>query len=58
MLDFGQDILLRAAREAMLGGRPCESLVDFYQRQAAEEHAAKLVDFAAMRRKLRPDDVE
>jgi hypothetical protein len=57
MLDFGQDILLRAAREAMLGGRPCESLVDFYQRQAAEEHAAKIVNLADWRRKLRPDDV-
>jgi hypothetical protein len=38
----------------MLKGRPFESLVDACRRQAAEEEAAKVVNFAEMRRKLRP----
>jgi hypothetical protein len=45
---------VRAAAHAMLTGKPFETLVDACRRQAAEEAAAKVVQFADMRMKLRP----
>jgi ADP-ribose pyrophosphatase YjhB (NUDIX family) len=38
----------------MLTGEPFETLVDACRRQAAEEAAAKVVNLADMRTKLRP----
>jgi hypothetical protein len=45
---------VRAATYAMLTGQPFESLVDYCRRQAAEEAAAKVVQIADWRVKLRP----
>jgi hypothetical protein len=45
---------VRAATDAMLTGKPFETLVDACRRQAAEEAAAKVVSLADMRAKLRP----
>jgi hypothetical protein len=49
-----KDAYLRAAASAELLGTPFVSLVDAVHRQAEEEAAAKVVNFADMRRKLRP----
>jgi hypothetical protein len=46
---------VRAATAAMLTGKPFETLADACRRQAAELEAGKIVSFAEMRRKLRPD---
>jgi hypothetical protein len=43
---------------AILLGRPCESLADWATRTIAEEAAAKVVDLATMREKLRPSTTE
>jgi len=45
---------VRACVTAALTGAPFETLVDACREQAAIDAAAKVVDFAAMRRKLRP----
>jgi hypothetical protein len=45
---------VRAATDAMLTGKPFETLVDACHRQAAEEAAAKVISLADMRQKLRP----
>jgi hypothetical protein len=55
MFIVDRDAYVRGAIGAMLTGRPFESLVDACRRQASEEAAAKVVNFADMRRKLRPD---
>ena len=47
-------VYVRAATEAILLGRPFESLADYVHRIAAEAEAAKVVSFADMRDKLRP----
>jgi hypothetical protein len=57
MLIVDQAAYIRAAAEAMLTGMPFETLGDACRRQAAEEEAAKVVNFADMRRKLRPDAI-
>jgi hypothetical protein len=49
-----RDAYVRAATGAMLTGQPFETLVDACRRQAAEVAAAKVVQFADMREKLRP----
>jgi hypothetical protein len=49
-----QAAYVRAATGAMLTGKPFETLVDACQRQAAEEAAAKIVNFASWRARLRP----
>lgn len=54
MLIADRNAYARAAAEAMLTGRPFETLVDACRRQAAEVEAAKVVSFAAWRKKLRP----
>jgi hypothetical protein len=46
---------LRAATAAMLEGRPFETLADACRKQAAIDEAAKVVDLAEWRRKLRPE---
>ena len=45
---------MRAANRANLLGTPFECLADYIHRIAAEEAAAKVVNFAEMRAKLRP----
>jgi hypothetical protein len=50
-----RDVYLCAATGAMLAGQPFESLVDACRRRAAEDAAAKIVSFADMRKKLRPE---
>jgi hypothetical protein len=55
MLIVDQAAYVRAATGAMLTGKPFESLVDACRRQVAEEEAAKVVSFADMRMKLRPE---
>jgi hypothetical protein len=45
---------VRAATQAMLTGKPLETLVDACRRQAAEEAATKIVQFGDWRMKLRP----
>jgi hypothetical protein len=45
---------VRAATVAILTGKPFETLVDGCRRLAAEEAAAKIVQFAEWREKLRP----
>jgi hypothetical protein len=45
---------VRAATHAILTGKPFETLVDGCRRLAAEEAAAKIVQFAEWREKLRP----
>jgi hypothetical protein len=52
---LSRDAYVRAAALAMLTGKSFETLVDVCRRQAAEEEAAKVVNFADMRMKLRPD---
>jgi hypothetical protein len=49
------DAYVRAATGAMLTGKPFETLVDACRRKAAEDAAAKIVSFADMRKKLRPE---
>jgi hypothetical protein len=49
---------VRAATAAILTGKPLETLVDACRRQAAEIEAGKIVSFADMRRKLRPETQE
>jgi hypothetical protein len=51
---MADDAYLRAAVSAVLLGTPFVSLIDAVHRQAAEEAAAKVVNIADMRRKLRP----
>jgi hypothetical protein len=55
MFIVDQAAYVRAATGAMLTGKPFETLVDACRRQVAEEEAAKVVSFADMRMKLRPD---
>lgn len=43
-----------AIAEALLTGKPFETLVDACRRQAAEVEAAKVLNFAEWRNKLRP----
>jgi hypothetical protein len=50
----GRDELTQLATEAILLGRPFESLADWAARTIAAEAAAKVVSFADMREKLRP----
>ena len=47
-------LLLRAAERATLLGTPFESLADWAARKIAEEAAAKVINLADMRDKLRP----
>jgi hypothetical protein len=54
MFILDRNAYVRAAADAMLTGRPFETLVDACRRQAAEEAAAKVVSLADMRAKLRP----
>jgi hypothetical protein len=54
MLVIDRDAYVRAATDAMLTGKLFESLADACCRQAAEEAAAKVVQFADWREKLRP----
>jgi hypothetical protein len=51
MFIVDRDAYVRAATGAMLTGQPFESLVDACHRQAAEEAAAKVVQFEAWREK-------
>jgi hypothetical protein len=55
---FSPDELARAAGTAILLGRPFESLADWATRTIAEEAAAKIVNLAAMRKKLRRSTTE
>jgi hypothetical protein len=55
MLIVDQAAYIRAAADALLTGAPFETLADACRRRAAEEEAAKVVNFADMRTKLRPD---
>jgi hypothetical protein len=55
MLTADRDAYVRAATGAMLTGKPFETLMDACRRRAAEIEAGKIVSFADMRRKLRPD---
>jgi hypothetical protein len=55
MFIVDQAAYVRAATGAMLTGKPFESLVDACRRQGAEVDAAKIVNFADMRMKLRPE---
>jgi hypothetical protein len=55
MLTADRDAYVRAATGAKLTGKPFETLVNACRRQSAEVDAAKIVSFADMRRKLRPD---
>jgi hypothetical protein len=48
-------VYMRAAYRATLLGEPFETLADWAARTIAEEAAAKVVSFADMRAKLRPD---
>jgi hypothetical protein len=50
----GRDEYARAAASAALFGAPFESLADWAARQKAAEEAAKVVNFADWRMKLRP----
>jgi hypothetical protein len=45
---------MRAANRANLLGTPFECLADYVRRLAAEEAAAKIINLAEMRAKLRP----
>jgi hypothetical protein len=54
MLIVDRDAYVRAATGAMLRGEPFESLADWASRAIAEEAAAKVVDLAEWREKLRP----
>ena len=54
MFIVDRDSYVRAATGAMLTGRHFESLADWAAQQKAAEEAAKVVDFADMRAKLRP----
>jgi len=49
------DAYVHAAADAMLTGKSFETLVDACRRQVAEVEAAKIVNFADMRRRMRPD---
>jgi hypothetical protein len=54
MFIVDRDAYVRAATGAVLAGKPFETLVDACRRHAAEEAAAKVINFADMRMKLRP----
>ena len=54
MFILDQNSYVRAVTGAMLTGTPFESLADACRRRAAEEAAAKIVNMADMREKLRP----
>lgn len=54
MFIVDRDTYVRAATGAMLTGEPFETLVDACRRQAAEDAAAKVVDFAYWHKKLHP----
>jgi hypothetical protein len=49
-----REAYVRAATGAMLTGKPFETFVDACRRQAAEEAAAKIINFADWRARLRP----
>jgi hypothetical protein len=51
---IGRDEYAHAAAKAALFGTPFESLADWAARTKAEEAAAKVVQFADWRNKLRP----
>jgi hypothetical protein len=50
----GRDEYAHAAASAALFGTPSESLADWAAQQKAKEEAAKIVNLADMRAKLRP----
>jgi hypothetical protein len=54
MLITDRDAYVRAATRATLLGTPFECFVDYVRRIAAEEAAAKVINLADMRAKLRP----
>jgi hypothetical protein len=54
MLVVDRDYYVRAAAGAMLTGEPFESLADWARAEKAKEAAAKVVDFASWRARLRP----
>jgi hypothetical protein len=54
MFVVDQAAYVRAATGAMLTGAPFETLADACRRQAELEAAAKVVNFADMRLRLRP----
>jgi hypothetical protein len=54
VIRIDQAAYVRAATGAMLTGTPFESLADWAAQRRAEEEAAKVISFAAMRAKLRP----
>ena len=55
MSDRAQEAYMRAAERAILLGEPFESLADWAARAIAAEAAAKVVSFADMRAKLKPE---
>ena len=55
MSDRAQEAYMRAAYRATLLGEPFETLVDACHRIAAEEAAAKVINLADIRAKLRPE---
>jgi hypothetical protein len=54
MIATGKDEYMRAATSAVLLGTPFETLADWSGRTKAEEAAAKIVDIAVARARLRP----
>ena len=50
-----RDAYVRAATGAMLTGEPFESLADYAAQEKAKAEAAKVVDLASWRAKLRPE---
>jgi hypothetical protein len=54
MFIMDSNAYMRAATNAMLTGRPLESLAAWAAEQKAKEEAAKVVSFASWREKLRP----
>jgi hypothetical protein len=51
-------IYVRAATDAVLTGKPFETLADACRRQASEVDAAKIVSLADLRAKLRPANLQ
>jgi hypothetical protein len=51
-----RDFYVRQAASAMLAGKPLESLADWAAAERAKEEAAKVVDLASWRARLRPVD--
>jgi len=54
MLIIDRDAYVRAATGAMLTGEPFESLADWARAEKAKEAAAKVVNIADFRARLRP----